>query len=78
MIQIFYFINLLSHIILFFGRLFLGICNSIEVDRMLHGTQEQPHMLLRFNTLTNHQWNANVIVQFIIHDGRHMKNILFL
>jgi hypothetical protein len=37
---------------------------------MLFGTQEQPHLLLRFNSLTNHQWNANPIVQFTIHDGR--------
>ncbi|CAF0873749.1 unnamed protein product [Adineta steineri] len=49
--------------------LFLGICNSTEVDKMLNGTREEPHLLLRFNTLTNHQWNSNAIVQFIIHDG---------
>jgi hypothetical protein len=36
---------------------------------MLYGTREQPHMLLRLNNLMNHQWNANVVVQFIIHDG---------
>jgi len=40
---------------------------------MLNGTREQPHFLLRFNTLTNHQWNANPNVQFIIHDGRQRK-----
>jgi hypothetical protein len=57
----------------YLNSLFLGICNSIEVDRMLNGTQEQPHLLLRFNTLTNHQWNANPTVQFLIHDGRYRE-----
>lgn len=53
-----------------FIRLFLGICNSTEVDRMLHGTPDQPHLLLRFNSLTEHQWNTHPTVQFIVHDGR--------
>lgn len=49
--------------------LFLGICDSMEVDKMLNGTREHPQLLLRFNTLTNHQWNTNPTVQLIIHDG---------
>ncbi|CAF1212523.1 unnamed protein product [Rotaria sordida] len=56
--------------------LFLGICNGIEVDKMLNGTREQPHLLLRFNTLMRHQWNANVIVHFIVHDG-HLRRASF-
>lgn len=44
---------------------------------MLDGTRDQPHMLLRFNTFTNHQWNTNPTVQFIIHDGRHQIRIVF-
>jgi hypothetical protein len=59
-----------------FDSLFLGICNSIEVDSMLCGTHDQPHLLLRFNTCMNHQWNANAVIQFIIHDGKH-RNLIF-
>ncbi len=58
------------------NSLFLGICNSTEVDRMLNGTQEQPHLLLRFNTLTNHQWNTSPTVQFLIHDGRYREFLI--
>ena len=43
---------------------------STEVDRMLHGTLNQPHLLLRFNTLIDHQSNTSPIVQFVIHDGK--------
>jgi hypothetical protein len=56
--------------LMYHDSLFLGICNSIDVDSMLYGTREQPHMLLRFNTCTNHQWNRNPTVQFIIHDSK--------
>ncbi|CAF1455081.1 unnamed protein product [Rotaria sp. Silwood1] len=56
--------------------LFLGICNGMEVDKLLNGTQEQPHLLLRFNTLLHHQWNSNVNVHFIVHDG-HLKRASF-
>ncbi|CAF4631911.1 unnamed protein product, partial [Rotaria sp. Silwood2] len=58
--------------------LFLGICNGLEVDKLLNGTQEQPHLLLRFNTLIHHQWNSNAMVHFIVHDGRHEIKICFL
>jgi hypothetical protein len=44
---------------------------------MLSGTPKQPHLLLRFNTLSNHQWNTNAIVQFIIHDGRDFEFRIF-
>ncbi|CAF3998029.1 unnamed protein product [Rotaria magnacalcarata] len=49
--------------------LFLGICDSTDVDKMLNGTQQEPHLLLRFNNVLSHHWNANPTVNCIIHDG---------
>lgn len=37
---------------------------------MLHGTVDRPHLLLRFNTVIDHQSNTNPIVQFVVHDGK--------
>lgn len=58
------------YLIYFFDSLFLGICDTAEVDQLLNGTQEQPHLLLRFNHVISHHWNINVVVHFIIHDGK--------
>ncbi|CAF3745324.1 unnamed protein product [Rotaria sordida] len=49
--------------------LFLGICNN-ALDQQLHGTQQQPHMLLRFNSLIEHQSTQNASIRFIIHNGQ--------
>jgi hypothetical protein len=48
--------------------LFLGICDS-TLDQRLHGTREQPHILLRFNTLSTHHAIQHPSVRFIVHNG---------
>ena len=45
---------------------------------MLRGTREQPHLLLRFNSVADHQWNTNSIVQFIVHDGGHKNFSIYV
>ncbi|CAF0767474.1 unnamed protein product [Adineta ricciae] len=56
-------------LLLYDDGLFLGICDSLDFDRSLEGTREQPQLLLRFNTLVKHQWNSNAVMRCIIHDG---------
>ncbi|UJR22443.1 hypothetical protein I4U23_025503 [Adineta vaga] len=52
--------------------LFLGICNS-ALDQNLHGTREEPHILLRFNTLSTHQSIQHASVRFIVHNGQLIR-----
>ncbi|CAF3651828.1 unnamed protein product [Rotaria sp. Silwood1] len=49
--------------------LFLGICDN-TFDQQLHGTRQRPHMLLRFNSLTEHRSIQNASVRFIVHNGQ--------
>ncbi|CAF1180560.1 unnamed protein product [Adineta steineri] len=49
--------------------LFLGICDS-ALDQQLHGTREEPHILLRFNSLLTHQPTQHASVRFIVHNGQ--------
>ena len=55
-------------LVFIYYSLFLGICNS-TLDQQLHGTREQPHILLRFNSLLKHQSTQNASVRFIVHNG---------
>ncbi|CAF4348914.1 unnamed protein product, partial [Adineta steineri] len=48
--------------------LFLGICDS-ALDQQLNGTREEPHILLRFNSLLTHQPTQHASVRFIVHNG---------
>ncbi|CAF1038285.1 unnamed protein product [Adineta ricciae] len=52
--------------------LFLGICNS-AVDQCLRGTGEEPHILLRLNTLATHQPVQHASVRFIVHNGQLIR-----
>ncbi|CAF1016842.1 unnamed protein product [Adineta steineri] len=49
--------------------LFLGICDS-ALDQQLNGTREEPHILLRFNSLLTHQPTQHASVRFIVHNGQ--------
>ncbi|CAF3080742.1 unnamed protein product [Rotaria sp. Silwood2] len=52
--------------------LFLGINNN-TLDQQLHGTRQRPHMLFRFNSLTDHHSTQHASVRFIVHNGQLTK-----
>ncbi|CAF1258225.1 unnamed protein product [Adineta ricciae] len=49
-----------------------GICDS-TIDRELNGTREQPHILLRFHTLTNRLSTQQASVRYLVHNGELIK-----
>ncbi|CAF3765854.1 unnamed protein product [Rotaria socialis] len=49
--------------------LFLSICDK-ALDQQLHGTRQQPHILIRFNSLTEHQSVQSASIKFIVHNGQ--------
>ncbi|CAF3080470.1 unnamed protein product [Rotaria socialis] len=46
-----------------------GICDK-ALDQQLHGTRQQPHILIRFNSLTEHQSVQSASIKFIVHNGQ--------
>ncbi|UJR26645.1 hypothetical protein I4U23_007962 [Adineta vaga] len=58
--------------IMYHDNLFLGIYNSI-VDQLLNGSREQLHILLRFDTLAEHQSTQQASVRYIVHNGELIK-----
>ncbi|CAF1004233.1 unnamed protein product [Adineta ricciae] len=57
---------------MYYDHLFLGICDS-AIDQVLSGTREQPHILLRFNTLTNRLLTQQTSVRYLVHNGELIK-----
>ena len=53
---------------LFISSLFLGICNS-AIDQEIIGTQDHLQILLRFDTLAEHQPTQQASVRYIVHNG---------
>ncbi|CAM4788760.1 unnamed protein product [Rotaria magnacalcarata] len=49
--------------------LFLSICDK-ALDQQLHGTRQQPHILIRFNSLAEHQSVQSASIKFIVHNGQ--------
>jgi hypothetical protein len=50
--------------------LFIGICDNSEVDTMIMGTLEKPHILLRFEDLLTQPLDESPEIRWIIHNGR--------
>ena len=57
-------------------RLFRGICDG-SIDKQLRGTRDQPKVLLRFNTLVEHQPTQQAAVHYIAHNGAKVWLVLF-
>ncbi|CAF1089228.1 unnamed protein product [Rotaria sp. Silwood1] len=53
---------------MYHDNLFLGICNS-AIDNEINGTRDELQILLRFNTLTEHQSTQSASVRYIVHNG---------
>lgn len=62
----------LSHLL--FSSLFLGICDSHDLDRRLRGTTDRPDLLLRLNSLANDQCSNHTTLQLAVHDGKIQWN----
>jgi hypothetical protein len=41
------------------------------LDQQLQGTREQPHILLRFNSVSRHQATRHASIRFIVHNGSY-------
>ncbi|CAF3490473.1 unnamed protein product [Rotaria sordida] len=54
---------------MYHDNLFLGICNS-TIDKEMNGTRDELQILLRFNSLAEHQSTQSASVRYIVHNGQ--------
>ena len=52
----------------FIFSLFLGICNS-AIDEEIIGSKDELQILLRFDSLAEHQSTQQASVRYIVHNG---------